>query len=255
MSDTSAKAVTKPKATKKPRYLELADLLRSAVLLGEFGNGQGFPTEAVLCQKYGVSRFTIREALRKLETEGLISRRRGSGTTIHPASARAGALHQPLSNVGEILQYARDTTIRFETLGTVPIPPTVAEQIGIVPESDWLFFRGLRQKEGRKRPIAVTEAWVRPDLAPALADFDHESMTIFGQLQSRADIQIKQITQDIQAIAASEQIAVDLGIETNDPVLRILRSYFDQTDAIFEVSASFHPGERFAYSMHIDVDR
>jgi len=249
-----ANKTAKSRIIKKPRYLELADKLRSAVLLGEFGGKGNFPTEATLCKQYDVSRFTIREALRKLANEGLISRKRGSGTIIHPASARAGALHQPLSNVGEILQYARDTSIVFEAQAPANIPQDVAEQIGIDPQGKWHHYRGLRLKEGRRRPIAVTEAWVHPEMSEALADFDPQSATIFAQLQERGGVEITQITQDIQAIAADKDIARDLGIEKGDPVMRILRCWFDQTGRIFEISSNFHPGERFAYSMHIDVD-
>ncbi|KPQ21740.1 MAG: GntR family transcriptional regulator, partial [Porphyrobacter sp. HL-46] len=70
------------KTQRIPRYLQLASELREAILKGEFAGGRQFPTETVLCRKYDVSRYTIREALRRLEAEGLIQRRRGSGTTV-----------------------------------------------------------------------------------------------------------------------------------------------------------------------------
>ena len=69
-----------------PRYLQLAAELREEILKGDFAGGRQFPTETVLCRKYDVSRYTIREALRRLEAEGLIQRRRGSGTTVQPAA-------------------------------------------------------------------------------------------------------------------------------------------------------------------------
>ena len=75
----------------KPRYKELADELREEVLRGQY-QGENFPTESDLCKRYSVSRFTVREALRSLQTEGLISRRRGSGTSIQPAAARGDRL-------------------------------------------------------------------------------------------------------------------------------------------------------------------
>jgi GntR family transcriptional regulator len=242
-----------PKKNRKPRYLELADELRSAIMMGEFSKEEQFPTETVLCKKFGVSRFTVREALRKLTQEGLISRRRGSGTTIQPASARAGALRQPLSNVGEILQYARDTSINFEKMEPQEIPPKIADQIGLATADKWFVFHGQRMKPGRKRPIAITVAWIHPDLAGAVEKIDVTEATIFGQLQNFAEIEITQITQDIQAITASKHFASSLGIEKGEPILRILRCYFDQNGRLFEISANYHPGERFAYSMHIDV--
>ena len=109
-------------APRKPRYLELAEDLRGQILTGGFPDADHFPTESVLCARYGVSRFTVREALRTLQSEGLIQRRRGSGTVIQPSGARGGALHQPLSNVAEILQYANNTSFVFARDGSVTLP-------------------------------------------------------------------------------------------------------------------------------------
>ncbi len=129
-----AQTKTTKNAARMPRYLQLAGELRDAVLAGKFGADCPFPTETELCRQYEVSRFTVREALRRLQNEGLIARKRGSGTVVQPAAARGGALHQPLSNVGEILQYARDTSIIFEPSGIGPLPETLAELKDRMPE-------------------------------------------------------------------------------------------------------------------------
>ena len=239
---------------KKPRYLELADKLRQEVLRGDYSDPGDFPTESVLCKKYDVSRFTVREALRQLTGEGLISRKRGSGTIVQPATARAGALHQPLSNVGEILQYALDTKISFEKRPSQEIPAGIAEQIGIKPHGEWFVIHGKRQKAGRKRPVALTIAWINPELADSVQKIDLNGATLFGQIELYENITVTRVTQDIQAIPASKDTAAGLGIEEGDPVLRILRCYFDENDRMFEISENYHPGERFAYSMHIEVN-
>ena len=49
-------------------------------------------------------------------------------------------------------------------------------------------------------------------------------------------------------------MALDLGIPRRSACLRVLRCYYDANDRLFEISVSHHPGDRFAYSMHIDVD-
>ena len=241
-------------AKKKPRYLELADELREEVLRGDYSDPGEFPTESVLCKKFDVSRFTVREALRKLTSEGLITRKRGSGTIVQPAIARGGALHQPLSNVGEILQYAHDTAISFKKMSPQTIPAKIAEQIGTNHKRKWFVFHGKRRKAGRKRPIAMTVAWINPDLAKAVEKVDINGATLFGQIEEHGKVTVTRVTQDIQAIPASKKFANDLGLEAGDPILRILRCYFDENDRMFEISANYHPGERFAYSMHIEVD-
>ena len=69
-----------------------------------------------------------------------------------------------------------------------------------------------------------------------------------------AGVSVGRVTQDIQAVAAGAEIAEALGIPRRAPVLRILRCYWDGAGNIFEISLSHHPGDRFAYSMHIDLN-
>lgn len=245
---------TKTKAAKTPRYMQLAGELREAVLDGKFDAENPFPTETELCKQYDVSRFTVREALRRLQNEGLIARKRGSGTVVQPAAARGGALHQPLSNVGEILQYARDTSIAYEPHDVGALPATLAEQIGHSTAGTWTSFRGVRKHEGRRRPIAVTEAYFHESLKEAVDQLDLGKGSLFSQIERIAGLAVGKVTQDIQAIPADKRTADDLKIEEGDPVLRILRCYWSPSGDIFEISASLHPGDRFAYSMHIDVE-
>lgn len=240
--------------TATPRYIQLADELRADILAGKFAQPDVFPTESELCEKHGVSRFTIREALRKLQAEGLIARRRGSGTVIQPAAARAGALHQPLSNVGEILQYARDTRIVFTHKGSTRVPKDHAEQIGIDPDGVWHRLRGIRTKAGDERPIAVTDAYLHADLADPAGRIDTGRSTIFQQLEEHYGVKVARVTQDIQAVPANADVAAALDVPRRSPCLRIMRCYLDRRGHIFEISVSHHPGDRFAYAMHIEVD-
>ena len=69
-----------------------------------------------------------------------------------------------------------------------------------------------------------------------------------------AGVSVGRVTQDIQAVAAGAEIAEALGIPRRASVLRILRCYWDGAGNIFEISLSHHPGDRFAYSMDIDLD-
>lgn len=244
----------KEKAARTPRYLQLAGELREAILSEEFAGGKQFPTETALCKRFDVSRFTVREALRRLEAEGLIERRRGSGTTVQPAAARGGALHQPLSNVGELLQYARDSKVTYAQTECGELPEKVAEQIGDSTSGEWTCLRGVRRHSDEALPIAVTDAYFHESLGSAIDDLDLSAGTLFSQIEQLAGVRIGKVTQDIQAVPADGDVAAALEIEEGGPVLRILRCYFDPKGRIFEISMSHHPGDRFAYSMHIDVE-
>lgn len=241
------------KGRKAPRYLQLAEDLRAQILAAKPGAAQRFPTEAELCKTYEVSRFTVREALRRLQQDGLIARRRGSGTVVQPASARGGALHQPLSNVGEILQYARGTRVDLVALAPGLIPSAYAEQIDADMSGQWLRMIGMR-RDSTDAPIASIEVFIHPSLADVASRFDPARSTLFRQIAEQRGVPIARVVQEIQAVAAPAAIARKLGIAPRSPCLRVLRCFIDRDGFLFEISASHHPGNRFAYSVHIEVD-
>ena len=245
---------TKVRGQAAPRYLQLAAELRSNILAGRFGTEQAFPTESELCAAHGVSRFTVREALRRLQNEGLIARRRGSGTVVQPAGARGGALHQPLSNVGEILQYARDTRVTYQPAGTGSLPAWLSTSTGLPANGRWTLVQGVRTTADGDQPIAATTAYFHDMLGNAPARLDLTAGTLFSQIEALSGISVGQVTQDIQAVIANAEVARQLGIKRGAAVLRIVRCYRDARGQVFELSVSHHPGDRFAYSMHIDVE-
>ncbi len=80
-SSTSTGAVT-PRGRKPRVKAEIVAAMARMVLSGEIRPGDYLPTEAELCQKYGVSRTVIREASKVLESKGLLSIRSRVGTQV-----------------------------------------------------------------------------------------------------------------------------------------------------------------------------
>ena len=79
----------------QPKYLQVADILRKEIAEGIFRDGQTLMTEEELRQRFNVSRQTIRQAIALLEDDGLVDRRRGSGTYVRhgPRRRAQGTLH------------------------------------------------------------------------------------------------------------------------------------------------------------------
>ena len=88
----------------QPKYLQVADTLRREIADGIFRDGQTLMTEEELRMRFDVSRQTIRQAISLLEDDGLVDRRRGSGTYVrHGPRRRQGIVH-----VGVITTFITD---------------------------------------------------------------------------------------------------------------------------------------------------
>jgi GntR family transcriptional repressor for pyruvate dehydrogenase complex len=103
MSLTSGRRGVKPGASliapiKKTRLAEeIADRIRLLILDGTFPPGQPLPGERILAERFGVSRGSVRDALRTLETIGLIVTRHGQGT--FPQELDVNRLVVPLTSI------------------------------------------------------------------------------------------------------------------------------------------------------------
>jgi GntR family transcriptional regulator, transcriptional repressor for pyruvate dehydrogenase complex len=76
-----------------------------AILRGDFGAGGKLPTEGDLAARFGVSRPTVREALSRLRSDGVIETRRGSGSHVVPANAPRGGASPAISSLGDVERY------------------------------------------------------------------------------------------------------------------------------------------------------
>lgn len=170
-----------------------------------------------------------------------------------------------MSNVGEILQYARDTRIAYDHLGLQSMRKAIAVQIAMPVTDKWFRFRGVRRQVTDGQPIALTEAYVIADLASAVAEMlppadaadqpiSPGSNTLFQFIGNAAGLSMSRVTQDIQAVPASAEVATALDIPRRSACLRILPCYHDQDGRMFGMSVSHHPGDSFAYLMHIEVE-
>ena len=96
-----------------PLYLQLADILREAIAVGSYGENEKVPSETEMAKQYGIGRPTVRQATDVLVREGLLDRRRGSGTYVLPKTKPVDLFS--LSGAGMAWQ-ASDVTAQVEWL-------------------------------------------------------------------------------------------------------------------------------------------
>src|SRR5262245_12468350 len=81
----------------EPLYLQIARTLKEEIVGGVHPVGAQLATEDELCTRFSVSRYTIREALRRLREDNLVLSRQGAGTVVVPRHTADAYAHDVMS--------------------------------------------------------------------------------------------------------------------------------------------------------------
>jgi GntR family transcriptional regulator len=240
------------------RYLHIAGLLKQAIADGTYPVGAHLPTELELCQQFGISRFTAREAVRVLLVAGLISRKQRIGTVViaTPDDARFAL---DVTTLHGLLQYAQETELRLFYVGKVALDRAQAKDFGVTTGVEWIYAVGMRvdAAEGAKssalvRPICLSRIYLNPALKGIETKLRDRKGAIHALIEREYKLPIQRVEQEIQGVILDVDDAANLGVKPGSPALRIIRRYYGSKDQLLEVGDNLHPGERFSYRMELN---
>lgn len=230
-----------------PRYQRVADDLTKRISAGKYPVGANLPTEMELCRQYGISRHTVREALRQLRDAGLIARRRRVGTAVVARTPNA-SYRQPTNSIGDLLQYAEETQISILETKRVVCDEALAEMLESREGAPWLRVNSLRAVPGDSRPVCMTTAYLDLRLPDLEQKLEHLTGPISAMLERDYGIRIARIEQSIQAVRLGKRQAKLLRATEGGAALRAIRRYYDDRGRLIELSNAIHPGDRFTYT-------
>ncbi|WP_372070478.1 GntR family transcriptional regulator (plasmid) [Tistrella mobilis] len=237
-----------------PRYLQVFQEIRDRISDGLYPVGSLVPTEAELCAEFAVSRYTVREALRRLVEQGYVERRQGSGT--HVLSAEPGSIFsQSMRSLSELFQYALDTDFRIHAMAMERLDEPTARLIGTEPAEPWLHIHGVRSAQGDGAPISYTEVFVPERFAWLQDEFPNCHGPFYALIEQRARVTVMETLQTITALPMppeSRRLFDDTRPEAH--VLRVVRRYLDRKGRPLIASVNDHPADRYSYTMRIKRD-
>ena len=191
-----------------PLWAQLDADLRRRLDTGEFV--EAFPAEQALVAQYAVSRQTVREALRRLRAEGLVTAERGRAPRLVPQpqfSQPLGALYSLFSSVEARGTEQRSDVRRLE----LTHDGTVATRLGLEESTPLLFLERLRLAGGE--PLALDRVWLPASIASPLlaADFSHTSL--YDELATRCGVRLSGGYEQIRAVigSAAERRSLQVG--------------------------------------------
>lgn len=237
----------------RPRYRQVADDLRRAIAAGDFAVGSQLPTESELCADHAISRHTAREALRLLAEAGLIQRRQGSGSLVIAAAPATGYVHA-MRSLDELFRYAADTHLALTEVEIAAPGADWAEDLGAACNSPWVMARGLRMVAGAPAPMAWVQIFVNADFAAIAADLPGLEGAVYRHLERSFGVEVAEVEQLIRVAPMPPPAAAALRVRPRAMAARVTRRYLDGSGRALIVSVSFHPAERFSYSMRLRRD-
>lgn len=234
-----------------PRYYQLKEILRERIGAGEWTPGSLIPSERELCEHYGISRMTARQAISELVNEGLLYREQGRGTFV----GRPKIAQQLLRLTG----FTEDMRAREQRPGAKvlkaemwPADETTAERLRIKPKQPVFRLRRLRLADAE--PLALETSCVSFIGCERLMGDDFEANSLYRVLEASYDIPALEAEQELEADLASPEEARFLDVAPGSAVLRTIRVMSTRRNQPVEFATSVYRGDKYRFYTRLARD-
>jgi GntR family transcriptional regulator len=232
-----------------PLHIEAENALRGLINHPALAEGGLLPDEISLANRLGVGRGTIRAALSRLVTDGLLERKSGVGTrVVRPAAESAVTAWRSLSR-----EMARRNVVvqlfRLQ-LETETVSPEVADALRISQNANTLRLDRVRGWEGV--PVLRSRSWFHPRV-----QFDKDEpfdKPLYDIIAARTGLVATRAYEQFGAEAASSELAADLEIAAGAPLLLRRHTVFDQRDRPLELAEIHYVSPRFMLTLDLHRD-
>jgi GntR family transcriptional regulator len=221
-------------------------MLRGRIHSGLLEAGSRLPGERALAEDLGVSRVTLRQALRTLELEGLLETgggarwvRRGHGTAIEEGP---GGLVS-FTDLGTA--HGRSVSSAVLRLVTRPTNVDEADLLRIAPGAQAHELVRVRSLDAI--PILVDHSLIPAALTPGLEKLDFRTESLYRALAVRYDCGPVRAECAIESREVPPAYARHLGLDKGGPVLEIQQVTFDRSDQVVQWSRSVYRGDRYRF--------
>jgi GntR family transcriptional regulator len=229
-----------------PLYHRVYVVLRQQILEGQWSPDLAMPSEHELASSFEVSRITIRRALDQLEREGLILRRRGSGTFARPAGAPS-PMRQNLSGLMEnLLAMGLKTSVKVLDFGYLPAPPEVAAALEV--PGGTVVQKSVRVRSHSGTAFSHLTTWLPEDVGRSFRQSDLSRRPLLALLEA-AGASAMQAEQVISARLAEPAIAEALGVNVGSALLSVRRQVRNREGRVVEYLQALYQPELYEYSM------
>ena len=204
-----------------PAYIRIQGAILKRIEAGQLKPGDAVESERLLAKNYGVSLMTARHALVSLEREGMVERRRGSGTFVAPPKIHFNKL---MSFSEQLAGRSLSSASRVVYLKIVDDEHEIAARLSLPSNSRLLKLERIRM--GADEPFALETCYLSADEFSGLSRLAVERGSLFSLLEREYGVEIAHADEEIDATLPDRTTARLLGIAAEQPLLRIRQTIY-----------------------------
>lgn len=233
-----------------PLYHQLQQWVGNRILCGDLPPGAQLPNELEICDRLGVSRGVVRQALAGLTHDGLVERRRGKGTFVATPKTAVGL-------IGGLRGLADDAAMRGQTVNSkvlalreVPASEVVARSLNLTPGDPAVELERLRALDGQPHVLVVT--YLPAVLVPGLVKRDlNGPASLYRVLREEYELPIVSCVRRVEATVARTREGQLLGIRRGAPLLALRNIGYTTGARPLDYFVALHRGDHTAFEVEL----
>ena len=231
-----------------PLYQQLITIIKRSIDSGTLKEGDMLPAEMELCERYGVSRSTVRQAFSALEQEGIIARYRGKGTFVTSPKLKR-TLKNLYSFSAEMTMLGLESSSELLTFETIRATGDLTERMKLREGEDVFKFVRLRRANGE--PLMLETDFVPVRLCPQLSKEVLRDKPLYNTLEKESGLKPARAVEsyDVTTIDANE--AELLNTRTGSSAFFVQRISEDAEGVVFEMAIMLVRGDRCRYEVEL----
>lgn len=207
-----------------PKYIQIADTLRAEIGSARYPLGAKLPPETRLCERFEASRFTVREAIKKLASEKLVKTEQGAGTIVVSLLSEGGYAHT-YTSLEDLTNYAQKTWLEIQSVDEGFDADNTYPKLAFMSDVSLTKISSLRKTVDHKI-IALVESYIESSKTDYALETIKNGGPIYAGIEKKFGVAINSVQQETFALGASVSAAEMLKVNVGEPVLGILRSYY-----------------------------
>lgn len=235
------------KRVKQPLlYLLVKEEIYRFITDKKLEKGDMLPSESDLCTKLGVSRGTLREAMRALEEEDVVIRKQGIGTFVTQSNYPIHSTLDLNEGVSEMIKGKGMVPGSLDTsIEEIPADKKIAKRLGAEPGETLFVIKRIRTANGA--PVAYTEDFLRKVLIPESHAAYLNEESLYGMLEQRLGFELGTSMLRLKPVKADKALAESLGIKQGDLLMCLQQTDMDSNRNPILYSEEYFVSERFEF--------